>query len=82
MIKWGNPFHRSAVSVRLLRAQGALQLRAHPGGAGCVRKELKDQETTKNFLKLPYDKPLPEKLIRKIEKYRLKNIGEGDGFWA
>ena len=35
-----------------------------------------------NFLKLPYDKPLPENLIRKIARYRLKHISEGDGFWA
>ena len=45
------------------------------------RKELKDYETTKNFLKLPYDEPLPENLIRKIAEYRLRNMGDSDAFW-
>ena len=45
------------------------------------RKELEKHKTTKNFLQIPYDKPLPEALVRKIAKYRLRNMSEGDTFW-
>ena len=81
-IKWGTPFF---VEPRFLFAFSAHKAHCSfaPTSAAleAFRKELQDQETTKNFLKLPYDKPLPEKLIRKIARYRLKNIGDGDGFW-
>ena len=81
-IKWGNPFF---IDPRFLFAFSAHKAHCSfaptPAALEAFRKELQDQETTKNFLKLPYDKPLPEKLIRKIASYRLKNIGDGDGFW-
>jgi len=83
VIKWGNPFF---VDPRFLFAFSAHK--AHCSFAptspalAAFSEELKAHETTRNFLKIPYDKPLPEKLIRKIARYRLKNIGEGDGFWA
>jgi uncharacterized protein YdhG (YjbR/CyaY superfamily) len=45
------------------------------------RRELEGHETTKNYLKIPYDEPVPEKLIRKLAEYRVRNMGEGDSFW-
>ena len=46
-------------------------------------KELAKHETTKNFLKIPYDEPVPEALIRKIARYCLRNVNkrESDSFW-
>jgi uncharacterized protein YdhG (YjbR/CyaY superfamily) len=83
VIKWGNPFF---VDPRFLFAFSAHKAHCSfaptPAALDAFRKELTAHDTTKNFLKLPYDKPLPEALIRKIAKYRLKHIGEGDGFWA
>ena len=81
-IKWGNPFF---VNPRFVFAFSAFK-------SYCVfvpsqsvlkkfQKELKDHGTTKNYLKLPYDEPLPEKLIRKLAKYRLEHMGDSDGFW-
>ena len=82
-IKWGNPFF---VDPRFLFAFSAhkahLSFAPTPAALEAFRKELAGHETTKNFLKIPYGKPLPEKLIRKIARYRLKNIADGDGFWA
>ena len=47
------------------------------------RKELEKHETTKNFLKIPYDKPLPEVLIRKIAKHCVRETRGRDtaAFW-
>ena len=47
------------------------------------RVDLDSHATTKNFLQLPYDQPIPETLIRMIAEYRLKLVTErtDDGFW-
>ncbi len=47
------------------------------------RKELKAHQTTKNFLQVPYNEPLPEDLIRRIAKSRLRDVRErkDDAFW-
>ena len=46
-------------------------------------EELEPHQTTKNFLQIPYNQPMPEKLIRQIAEYRLKMVAEreDDGFW-
>ncbi len=48
-----------------------------------MQRELAKYKTTKGMLQLPYSKPLPEGLIRKIAKRRLRDVREsgGDGFW-
>ena len=47
------------------------------------RKELEEHKTTKNYLQIPYNKPMPEDLIRKIAEYRLREVRErkDDAFW-
>jgi uncharacterized protein YdhG (YjbR/CyaY superfamily) len=81
-IKWNTPFF---VDPRFLFAFSATKSHCNfaPTAAAleAFRKELEKYKTTKNYLQLPYDKPLPEVLIRKIAKYRLRNMGEGDPFW-
>ena len=81
-IKWGHPhfinprfvcaFSAHKEHVSLAPSSAALE---HFG------KDLAKHETTTNFLKLRYDEPLPETLIKKLVKHRLKNMGDGDSFW-
>ncbi|MEO8680732.1 MAG: DUF1801 domain-containing protein, partial [Vicinamibacterales bacterium] len=56
-----------------------------PTAAGLAqfRKELERHKTTKNFLQIPYDKSLPEDLVRKIAEYRVREVREreDDAFW-
>jgi uncharacterized protein YdhG (YjbR/CyaY superfamily) len=83
-IKWGTPFFVeprflfafSAHKAHLSFAPMAAAMQAFP-------KELAKHETTKNFLKIPYDEPVPEALIRKIAKYCLRNVNKrgSDSFW-
>lgn len=83
-IKWGTPFF---VEPRFLFAFAAFK--AHldfaPGEAAMkeFRKELNKHKTTRNYLQVPYDTPLPEELIRKIAEYRVRTVREreDDGFW-
>jgi len=84
-IKWGSPFF---VEPRFLFAFSAHK--AHVNFAPSVavlakfRKELEKHPTTKGFLQIPYDKPLPATLIRRIAKYGLKTVSErrNDAFFS
>src|SRR5437763_13469582 len=71
-IKWGTPFF---VEPRFLFAFSAhkAHLNFAPTAAALAAfgKQLKEHKTTKNFIQIPYDVPLPEELIRKIAEYRL-----------
>ena len=57
-----------------------------PTAAGLkpFRKELEKATTTRNMLQIPYDKPLPEDLIRKIARQCVRSLGErqDDNFWS
>ncbi|HEU4780893.1 MAG TPA: DUF1801 domain-containing protein [Steroidobacteraceae bacterium] len=81
-IKWGTPFF---VNPRFVFAFSAHK--AHCNFAPTTealehfRKQLEKHPTTRNFLQIPYDKPVPEALLRKIAEYRVRNVGDGDNFW-
>lgn len=83
-IKWGTPFF---VEPRFLFAFSAhkAHLNFAPMAAGLepFRKELEKHKTTRNFLQIPYNEPLPEDLIRKIAEQRLRTVRErgDDTFW-
>jgi uncharacterized protein YdhG (YjbR/CyaY superfamily) len=83
-IKWGTPFF---VEPRFLFAFSAhkAHLNFAPMAAGLepFRKELEKHKATKNYLQVPYNKPLPEDLIRRIAAYRLRVVREreDDAFW-
>ena len=42
------------------------------------KAELAGYKTGKDAIQLPYDKPLPEELIRMIAAYRAKQVREND----
>ena len=83
-IKWGNPFF---VEPRFLFAFSAhkAHLSFAPTAAAleAFSEELKAHKTTKNFLQVPYEKPLPEDLIRRIAEHRVLavNARVDDSFW-
>lgn len=83
-IKWGNPFF---VEPRFLFAFSAhkahLSFAPTAAALDAFREELKDHKTTKNFLQIPYDKPLPEDLIRRIAEHCVQTVRErkDDAFW-
>jgi uncharacterized protein YdhG (YjbR/CyaY superfamily) len=84
VIKWGTPFF---VEPRFLFAFSAhkahLSFAPMASALKVFRDELKQYETTKNYLKIRYDEPLPEELIRKIAKHCVRAVGErpDDSFW-
>ena len=83
-IKWGNPFF---VEPRFLFAFSAHKAHCNfaptPAALEAFRKKLAKHRTTKNFLQIPYNEPVPEDLIRKIAEYALRElrVREDDSFW-
>ena len=83
-IKWGTPFF---VEPRFLFAFSAhkahVNFASTAAGLEPFRKELAQHKTTQNYLQIPYDKVLPEELIRKIAERRLRDVRarEDDAFW-
>lgn len=83
-IKWGNPFF---VEPRFLFAFSAhkAHLSFAPSAAAmeAFRKELAPHKTTRHMLKIRYDQPLPEALVRKIAEYCVQALRAraGDAFW-
>ena len=84
-IKWGTPFF---VEPRFLFAFSAhkahLNFTPMAEAMEPFREELKKHKTTpKGMLQVPYDKPLPENLIRRIAKHRVQTLRdrEDDSFW-
>ena len=83
-IKWGTPFFVEPRFVFAFSAHKAhLNFAPSPAALKAFREELEEHQTTRNFLQVPYNEPLPEDLIRKIAERRLQNVRErgDDGFW-
>ena len=84
VIKWGTPFF---IEPRFLFAFSAhkahLNFTPMAEGLAPFRKELAGHRTTKGMLQVRYAEPLPEALIRKIAKRRLKDVRarKDDAFW-
>ena len=83
-IKWGTPFF---VEPRFLFAFSAhkAHLSFAPMAAALAhfRKELEHHDATKNFLRIRYDQPLPEALIRKIARHCVRQLRgrKDESFW-
>ena len=83
-IKWGTPFF---VEPRFLFAFSThkthLSFAPMAAALETFRKELERHETTRNFLKIPYDEPVPEDLVRRIAEYCVRTVRKrkDDAFW-
>jgi uncharacterized protein YdhG (YjbR/CyaY superfamily) len=45
------------------------------------KEELGDFKTGQDTIQIPYDKPLPKALIRKLAAYRARQVRENDARW-
>ena len=81
-IKWGNPvledkrilFAYSAFKAHLTFTPTRSTLEA-------FKKELEGYVTGRDSIQLPYDKPLPTALIRKIAAFRVKEVAQENAKW-
>lgn len=81
-LKWGSPVFEEK---RILFAYTAYKshLNFMPTGPALepFKEELAEFKTGKDTIQFPYDKPLPEALIRKIALYRAVDVRENDALW-
>jgi uncharacterized protein YdhG (YjbR/CyaY superfamily) len=83
-IKWGTPFFVEPRFLFAFSAHKAHLSFAPPAAAmKAFHKQLAKHRTTKGTVQVPYDKPLPEDLIRKIAAYCVRHVREreDDAFW-
>jgi uncharacterized protein YdhG (YjbR/CyaY superfamily) len=77
-IKWGSPVLEKE---RILFAYTAHRTHMNFMPTGSALAPFKDDlaqfKTGKDTVQLPYDQPLPKTLIRRIAKYRVKQVKEG-----
>jgi uncharacterized protein YdhG (YjbR/CyaY superfamily) len=81
-VKWGSPVLEEG---RILFAYNAhkthLNFMPTRSSLKVFKKELAKYKTGKDTIQLPYDKPLPKALIRKIAIYRAKDVRENNARW-
>ena len=85
VMKWNAPFFVEPRFVYSYNyAKHHANLAATAGALRHFRDELAGLRTTKYFLQLPYDEPLPEDLIRRIAAWRVAQVAArgDDGFWG
>ena len=81
-LKWGSPVFEEK---RILFAYTAFKshLNFMPTHSSMIpfKEELSGYITGKDTIQFPYDKPLPKTLIRKIAKFRARDVRENDARW-
>lgn len=80
-IKWGNPAFvhpRGTILLVISTHRKHANFTVTPSAKGAFAAELEGFETGKGSVKLPYDVPLPEDLLRRMARHRLREF-EDDG---
>lgn len=81
-LKWGSPVFEEK---RILFAYAAFRTHINfmptPSAMKPFKKELAKYATGKGSIQLPYDKPLPKNLIKRIAAFRAKEVREKDAKW-
>lgn len=81
-LKWGYPVLEEDRILFSYSAHKA-HLNFMPTGPSMqpFKKELEAYKTGKDTIQFSYDKPLPKALIKKIARYRVKDVKENDAKW-
>jgi len=81
-LKWGQPVFEER---RILFAYAAFKTHLNfvptPSAMEPFEKELAEYVTGKGSIQFPYDRPLPKALVKKIARFRVKEVKEKDARW-
>jgi uncharacterized protein YdhG (YjbR/CyaY superfamily) len=81
-IKWGYPvFEEGRILFSFSAHKSHINFMPTYSSLSPFKKELEEFKTGKDTLQLPYEKPLPKALIRKIAIHRLKDVRDNDSKW-
>jgi uncharacterized protein YdhG (YjbR/CyaY superfamily) len=81
-IKWGSPvFEQGRILFAFSAHKAHINFAPTPSAMAPFREELAEHRTGKGTLQIPYDKPVPGALIRKIARFRVRDVRENDAKW-
>jgi uncharacterized protein YdhG (YjbR/CyaY superfamily) len=81
-VKWGMPvFEEKRILFAFAAFKSHLNFLPTPSVIEAFASELSNYRTGKGSVQLPYDKPLPKALIRKLAARRVKELRENDARW-
>lgn len=81
-IKWGSPvFEEKRILFSFIAYKAHLNFMPTQSSLLPFAEELKEYKTGKDTIQFPYNKPLPEDLIRRIAEYRAKDVRENGALW-
>jgi uncharacterized protein YdhG (YjbR/CyaY superfamily) len=73
VISYGMPaFRQNGILVYFAACKGHIGFYPTPGGISEFKRQWKDYKTSKGAVQLPFDGPLPVKLIAQVVRFRLK----------
>ena len=81
-IKWGSPvFEENRILFSFKAFKSHINFMPTRSALEPFKEELTGFKTGKDTIQLPYDKPLPRTLIKKIATYRARDVRENDAHW-
>ena len=81
-IKWGTPvFEEKRILFAFSAHKAHVNFMPTHASLEPFKDELAEYTTGKDTIQLPYDKPLPRDLIRKIAAHRARDVRENDARW-
>lgn len=81
-MKWGSPvLEQKRILFAFTGFKSHLNFMPTGSSLAPFKDELKGYKTGKDTVQFPYGKPLPKVLIKKIAKYRVKDVLENGAKW-
>jgi uncharacterized protein YdhG (YjbR/CyaY superfamily) len=81
-IKWGSPvFEEGRILFSFSLHKTHINFMPTRSTLEHFTEELADFKTGKDTIQLPFDKPIPKALIKKIAKFRARDVRENDARW-
>jgi len=81
-VKWGSPvFEENRILYAFSAFKAHLNFMPTASSLEPFAQELEGFTTGKGTVQLPYDRPVPEELVRKIAEHRARDVRENDARW-
>jgi len=81
-LKWGQPvFEEGRILFSYSAFRSHMTFMPTRSTIDHFKNELANYKTGRDTIQLPYDRPLPKALIRKIATHRLKEVTEEGALW-
>lgn len=81
-IKWGSPvFEEGRILFAFSAHKTHINFAPTPTALEPFRDQLGKYKAGKVTLQIPYDEPIPAALVRKIARFRIRDVRENDARW-